>query len=49
MSFVFKEQVAILGVAVFNGIFIYPLIKKAYRNFYTIRAKPTHYVSSSKP
>ena len=38
-----KEQSLILGVALFNGIFIYPYIKKAYRSFYSVRATPTHY------
>lgn len=38
-----KEQSLILGVALFNGIFIYPYIKKAYRHYYSLKATPTHY------
>ena len=33
----------ILGVALFNGFFIYPYVKRAYRYFYTVQAQPTHY------
>jgi cyclophilin family peptidyl-prolyl cis-trans isomerase len=43
MSFAMKEQSLIMGVALFNGIFIYPYIKRAYRNYYSIRATPTHF------
>lgn len=42
-QFVFKEQMAILGVAFFNGIFVYPYVKKFYRNIYSVHATPTHF------
>ena len=38
-----KEQTLIMGVALFNGIFVYPYIKKAYRSFYSLKATPTHF------
>jgi cyclophilin family peptidyl-prolyl cis-trans isomerase len=43
MSSAAKEQSIILAVALFNGFFVYPYIKKAYRSYYTLRATPTHY------
>lgn len=47
MNFALREQLLIMGVAVFNGVFVYPYVKKAYRQFYTLREKPTHFVRSS--
>ena len=45
MSFAVKEQTAILAVAFFNGIFIYPYLKKAYRYYYSVHATSTHFVN----
>eukprot|EP00347_Sterkiella_histriomuscorum_P021002 403335639 len=43
MSFAFKEQVAFCGIAFVNGIFIYPYLKRFYREMYSVKAYPTHY------
>lgn len=44
-AFVYKEQMAIIGVAFLNGIFIYPYLKRFYRQAYSVKAVPTHFVS----
>jgi len=49
MAMAMKEQAAIIAVAFFNGIFVYPYIKRAYRHFYTVQANPTHYVLAQFP
>lgn len=39
-----KEQLAIIAVAFFNGVFVYPYVKRAYRRVNSVQATPTHYV-----
>ncbi len=48
MAFAIKEQLGICAIAMFNGFFIYPYIKRAYRKIYTVDAKATHYVFEFK-
>lgn len=44
MSFAFKEQVAFCSLALVNGIFIYPYLKRIHRDVYSVHAEATHYV-----
>ena len=51
MSFAFKQHAGVFGIAIFNGIFVYPYLKRYYRNFYSMNLQagdPTHYVSKFK-
>jgi hypothetical protein len=48
MSFEFKQSLGIVAIALGNGVFTYPYIKKYYRKFYSISIPaedPTHFVS----
>jgi len=32
-------------IAIFNGIYVYPYVRKAYKQYYSLKgADPTHYV-----
>jgi hypothetical protein len=47
MSFLLKEQVGIIAIALLNGIFVYPSVKSAHRKFYSLKlpqGDPTHFV-----
>jgi hypothetical protein len=47
MSFLLKEQVGIITIALLNGIFVYPSVKSTYRKFYSLKipqGDPTHFV-----
>ena len=37
------EKVAILGLAVFNGVFVVPQLRRGYRYYYQQSPNPTHY------
>lgn len=37
------EQLILTGVAFLNGVVFYPMMKKTYNNFTSVRAKPTHF------
>lgn len=39
-----REQLGICAIALFNGIFMYPYLKKTYRRLYTLNADATHFV-----
>jgi hypothetical protein len=39
-----REQFIICGLALVNGIFIYPSLKRAYTQWYSLKATPTHFV-----
>lgn len=48
MSFLLKEQVGMVAIALLNGFFVYPHLKNSYRQFYSLRlpqGDPTHFVS----
>ena len=40
-----REQVLYCGLALINGAFIYPYLKRGYRWLYTNKAEATHYVN----
>jgi hypothetical protein len=47
MSFLLKEQVGMLGIALFNGIFVIPSVRRYYRQATSLRLQkedPSHYV-----
>ena len=43
MNFKTKEQLGFISIAMFNGIFIYPKLKSAYKQLYSNNAVATHY------
>ena len=48
MSFRLKESVGVCAIALLNGYFVYPRVKKLYRSHYSLRllpGDPTHFVS----
>ena len=51
MSHTFRQHAGVFGIAIFNGIFVYPYVKNFYRKYYSVRLQagdPTHYVSRLK-
>ena len=48
MSYLLKEKVGFIGIALVNGLFVYPKLKQMHRDFYSIPLHPedpTHFVS----
>ena len=44
-----KEQLGMLGIAIFNAFFVVPKINKLYSKTYINNAIPTHYVRFNNP
>ena len=48
MSFEFRRQAGLVAIALANGLYVYPEMKKIYQRQYSIKmhpGDPTHYVS----
>ena len=48
MSFEFRKQAGLIAIALVNGLYVYPEMKRIYQRRYSVKmhdGDPTHYVS----